>query len=504
MEFDDPEYLAEEEKVAKLVSELSQSPTRLESEEAILSASPSENLLPPAESDFQSEDEYRRLLENSRSETPASSATSSPGTTTIAIDASDVKVYSELTNVLADMGKLTEAIAASTRAVQANPTSADAYRNLGGALYEQGYLVEAIAAYNQAIRLNPKDASAHNRLGLALYQQGKLNEAIQSYHKAIQLDPALTDADTNLRAALSQQSSVQPISQLSITLKDHGKTQKATASSTSPGKSRRIFLWSGLGAIAVSAILGVWIFYDDLSQMLPGVPTPSVSPSSSPSKLDDLQRVNTEALTALATEQLRQGNLSTVQNAVETLLDRGKLTEAESVLKAIPNPSAQNPTINFLKGRLAWESWLAGNKNYSASTARQLWETAAKGQPNALYQNALGFAYYAEGKLEQAEQAWLQALRLAGDATAAPAQPQPNNSPNPEVLTARAGLAMVWVKRAERGSVTEQAVWRSKALELRQRILSEDEVNFRPEVLLKNWMWSEKAIQDWRSLLAMK
>jgi len=29
-------------------------------------------------------------------------------------------------------------------------------------------------------------------------------------------------------------------------------------------------------------------------------------------------------------------------------------------------------------------------------------------------------------------------------------------------------------------------------------------VNFQPDALSKNWLWTEKAIQDWRSLLAAK
>jgi hypothetical protein len=39
---------------------------------------------------------------------------------------------------------------------------------------------------------------------------------------------------------------------------------------------------------------------------------------------------------------------------------------------------------------------------------------------------------------------------------------------------------------------------------MRQYVMTNDPANFQPEALSNNWVWSEKAIQDWRSLLAIR
>jgi hypothetical protein len=35
-------------------------------------------------------------------------------------------------------------------------------------------------------------------------------------------------------------------------------------------------------------------------------------------------------------------------------------------------------------------------------------------------------------------------------------------------------------------------------------VLNSDSVNFQVDKLAKNWLWTEKAIEDWRSLLQEK
>ncbi|MHC5720888.1 MAG: heterocyst differentiation protein, partial [Nostoc sp.] len=112
----------------------------------------------------------------------------------------------------------------------------------------------------------------------------------------------------------------------------------------------------------------------------------------------DLQTASTRIVTATATEKMSQGDLQGGLLAVEELLNRGALAAAETALKLIPNKQADDPSVNFYKGRLAWQSIQTGDKNYSVDDARRYWETAAKAKPESLlYNNALGFAYYTEG-----------------------------------------------------------------------------------------------------------
>jgi tetratricopeptide (TPR) repeat protein len=485
-------YQTEAEKVARFVYELSHNPTQLETDDRSLYASLTEDLLEteprPEPSD------YLDLPENPTF--AASNPGSKVGNSSVvpAVSTNRADMYAALEKELATMGKLTPAIAESTQAVHKNPTSAEAYTNIGWALYEEGYLNEAIAAYNDAIRLDPTYAKAFNRLGLAFFQHGKPTEAVKAYSRAVELDPTLTEASTNLRAILDRdpappQKPVPPAEKLPVPL-----PSAATA------KKSRLWLWSGIAAVLATGLLGSWAF----SRHLINAPKPSPAPTSSASPIN-LSTLDPSATVALATQQLNQNNLPEFQRTVEAMLDRSNtLKEVETLLKTVPAPIADTPTIHFLKGRLAWQAKVAGDKNYTVSMARQEWEVATKANPTAQSLNALGFAYYAEGKLAEAEQAWQRSLQLPGN----PPTPASQNSTPPPVaslvLTARAGLALVGVKQAEQGAINQQLALRSKALDLRNQVTTQDPVNFKPEVLGKNWMWSEKTIQDWKALLAMK
>jgi hypothetical protein len=54
---------------------------------------------------------------------------------------------------------------------------------------------------------------------------------------------------------------------------------------------------------------------------------------------------------------------------------------------------------------------------------------------------------------------------------------------------------------AQKQPATKRANLLSESRKLRQKVLSDDPINFGPEALSKNWLWSQKTIQDWRSLL---
>ncbi len=61
----------------------------------------------------------------------------------------------------AKVGDYVEAIAAFTKAIEANPISAIAYRQRGVAYYDAGRIHDAISDYTQAIELHPEDFAAH-------------------------------------------------------------------------------------------------------------------------------------------------------------------------------------------------------------------------------------------------------------------------------------------------------------------------------------------------------
>ncbi|NEQ22588.1 MAG: hypothetical protein F6K28_26085 [Microcoleus sp. SIO2G3] len=258
-----------------------------------------------------------------------------------------------------------------------------------------------------------------------------------------------------------------------------------------------------MGAIGVIAIalLGFWFFQrqhslDTLSQPPANVPTVPLSQTG------DLKQADTAKVTAIAIEQLSQGNIAAGQKAVEALLDRGALQAADAALAVVPNEKLEDPAVSFLRGRLVWQSIQTGNQDYNVSDARRYWETANKAQPkSSSYLNALGFAYYAEGEYERANNAWWEALNQSetqqGE-TIATAQVKQ------EMLTTYAGLALGLWKSSQQLPAEQRSRLLNESLKLRQKVMTDDPINFKPDALSKNWLWSEKAIKDWRSLLALR
>jgi hypothetical protein len=213
----------------------------------------------------------------------------------------------------------------------------------------------------------------------------------------------------------------------------------------------------------------------------------------------------TGIVTATATAQLSQGNLTAGLDAINELLNRGALTAAETALNLIPTQDAENPAVNFFRGRLAWQSVQTKNNKYSIDDARRYWARAVEKQPDSLlYNNSLGCAYYAENNLNYANDAWFKSLSLA-------LKPQRNKSSDPmkypqiagepEALTAYAGLALGLYKSANSQPADKRQQYLREAIKLRQMVIQNAPADFTIERLSQNWLWTEQAIADWRALL---
>lgn len=267
-------------------------------------------------------------------------------------------------------------------------------------------------------------------------------------------------------------------------------------------------LWIGLGATGVLAIalLGFWFFQNRTlrpGELLTdrGSSVTGVSQSNSSAQNLNLKTSDTSRVTEIAIEKLSQGNIAAGQKAVEELLNRGALQQASAALAVVPKAQLDDPVVSFLRGRLAWQSVQTGSKDYEVSDARRYWETAHKQQPkSSAYLTALGFAYYAEGNFDRANQAWFDALYVSEEAQGA--ANVGGDTAKREVLTTYAGLAMGLQQSAQKQPAAKRASLLSESRKLRQKVMTDDPVNFQPDALSKNWLWSEKAIQDWRSLLA--
>ena len=262
-------------------------------------------------------------------------------------------------------------------------------------------------------------------------------------------------------------------------------------------------LWMILGATGALAIalLGFWALQSRNPQI--GGIQPIPSPTLPSDSTGDGTKSDTRKLTAMAIEQLSQGNIAQGQNTVEELLNREALQSADAALAVVPKSRLDDPAVSFLRGRLAWQSIKKGSKDYDLSDARRYWETARKGQPKSVkYLTALGFAYYAEGNYARANNAWFDALQVIKESQAGATVAKDN--PKGETLTIYAGFALGLRQEAQKQPADKRASLLSKSLNMRQYVMNNDPVNFNPDALSKNWLWTEKTIQEWRSLLGAK
>ncbi|YAF97615.1 MAG: cell division protein HetF [Nodularia sp. CChRGM 3473] len=265
-----------------------------------------------------------------------------------------------------------------------------------------------------------------------------------------------------------------------------------------------------VGASAIMAIIGLswWWQNRQVTELadIPPIPTQSL-PAPNNAEID-IQNAPTGIITAKATEKLNQGDLPGGLLLVEELLNRGALNSAQVALNLVPQQQADDPSVNFFKGRLAWQFVQTGDQKYSIDDARRYWESAVKSQPDSLlYTNALGFAYYAEGNLNRANDSWFKALNLAlKQQNTASTEPIAIKIAIPQAaLTSYAGLALGLYKTAyNQPPNNKQRQYINEAIKLRQMVIADDPINFQINKLSNNWLWTEEAIEDWRSLLREK
>ncbi|MEA5578863.1 cell division protein HetF [Anabaena sp. UHCC 0451] len=273
-----------------------------------------------------------------------------------------------------------------------------------------------------------------------------------------------------------------------------------------PRRRRRLWPIFGLvGAGAIAAIIALswwWNHRQSLVSDIPPIPTQTLT-IKQPEPIE-LKTSSTGIVTATATEKLSQGNLQAGLEAVEELLNRGAFASAETALALIPAQQTEDPAVNFLRGRLAWQFAQTKDQKYSIDDARRYWEIAVRDRPDsALYKNAVGFAYYAEGNLNRANDAWFKAVdsALKQQDTSLSTNQTANNIMPSEALNAYAGLALGLYKSANTQPADRQERYIKEAIKLRQMVIQNEPVKFTVDQLAQNWLWTDQAIADWRSLL---
>lgn len=272
-------------------------------------------------------------------------------------------------------------------------------------------------------------------------------------------------------------------------------------------------LLGALGAVAIAflgyALTPTLLDFAKINQTELSTPTDTGESFSQKLASSSTEQVKTIALTSFNKKQLAQG-----QQAVEVLLSRNALSEATNALEAISESHQDKPEIQFLQGRLAWQSIKQGELKYTLTDVRQAWEKAAEEEPNsAVYQQALAFAYYAEGEPLKARQTWMQTLSTLKDAqstglevsnsaqTASTQFSKPALSP--EKLMAYAGVALSLQRISANQPPDKRELIAGKAAKIYQMVMASAPERFSTEALSQDWLWSAAAIQDWEKLAQM-
>ncbi len=262
---------------------------------------------------------------------------------------------------------------------------------------------------------------------------------------------------------------------------------------------------------------GVWLFQNrpvTYSRTIPLTPDPINLERYNKEQPINYSPNTIEAEKQLAIEQFSKNDIQAGKKAIESLLNRGAFLEAKEainiVLKAPNNDQDIDPDIIFLYGRLVWELAQDGNRNYTVNEALFYWKKAVSKRPDSiLYQNAIGFAYYTQGDLKKAYDAWLKVLKLSGEilpetetlrkiSTEAITTPEVEQK---DALNAYAGIGLVMMKSAQNSQENEQKERWLRALQYRTKVMKEAAREYHIPQLRQNWLWSRVALRDWDFLM---
>jgi Flp pilus assembly protein TadD len=118
------------------------------------------------------------------------------------LDQKHVKSWINLSRVLLDSSRPSEALDRLDEALALDPQSNAAYRLRGRAFHQLGRVDEAIAAYRSAIQLDDTDAWSMNNLGLVYIEEGRADLALPALARAVELRDDVAVMYNNLGMAL--------------------------------------------------------------------------------------------------------------------------------------------------------------------------------------------------------------------------------------------------------------------------------------------------------------
>jgi tetratricopeptide (TPR) repeat protein len=362
--------------------------------------------------------------------------------------------------------------------------------SLGRTMQSSGDLTGAIDAYGQALKLDAQNATVYDALGTALQQYGNLPDALAAYRMATEVDPNLSSAQQHLEALRQGVPLPNPKGPIA-------PAQAAVFGTGSKPDSSGAWKKPASFAIAGLAILGLGFGAANLMGK-PKLPSSTIGTSGQTSGQTSGEpapnsetKGNRANLIDIATQALNKQNPRPAEEAITALLDQGAIVEANTALDAVTAKQMTIPGISYLRGRTSWQLHQQGNKDFTVIDARKAWAMATDIAPNNLtYQNALGWAYYAEKKYDLATSAWTQILTLT------------KGEKSNETTAANAGLSLVYLQMSKTDRKNDKK-FRAEAIKLRDRVRKDRQQDYTPEALGRNWLWTEKMIADWQEVQSL-
>lgn len=113
-----------------------------------------------------------------------------------------------LGKMLAEKGRVDEAIAHYEEALRVKPDLVEAIVNLANAYADRHRTEDAITMYRRVLAIDPRMAAAHYNLGLALEETGRPEEALEAYRGAVAADRRFGPAYNNLAILLYRRGEV--------------------------------------------------------------------------------------------------------------------------------------------------------------------------------------------------------------------------------------------------------------------------------------------------------
>ncbi|MBD1912527.1 CHAT domain-containing protein [Leptolyngbya sp. FACHB-16] len=335
-------------------------------------------------------------------------------------------------------------------------------------------------------------------------------EPHQTLYDPLSAEPEAEDAEEAPLLPLMPEA--RPLSARPLDAAEQMIQDSSSASRLAPRWRSPYLLLPLVGATAMVIGLGVThVLNRDPSpnDLLPPAAVNSPVPTIDPAKVD-LAKATTEDVTLVAMDRFSKGELAAGGAAIAELLNRNAVEPANTALRVLTPEQMGDPEMLFLRGRVAWQAIAQGNTDYSNDDVRRFWETAVEKKPDsAQYRNALGFAYYKEGKLTEAVQSWCQTITLIQDPAAfvEDASVQDMKCPMPDgpvstnaALSPYAGISLAFQKATTVPEFANTPDLTTRATDLHQLILRSNPKADNPTTLPDGWLWTTEFIQEWQAL----